>query len=200
MTRFRLVLLALATIAAAAHAQHPGSQMKTYVSPGGDFQFRYPAYLVDCKAQPNDSSCVTYMANCEGTSGPSVACFAYPKDLVKEQQTFDGAAFLVSIVSDVHDEPACRQIPNPPPDDWAHPHTESIHGVEFWATHDGGGAMNHSNDMAVHRAFHNGLCYELDINISGINPKVYPDPPKYFDVKAVERPLRQTLNTFQFLR
>jgi len=186
----------------ASAADKAATQMKTYVGPGGDFQFRYPAWLIDCKADPNDLSCVSYMPVCDGESYGSIICIAYPKDRVKEQKTFGGAAFVVSMVQNAHDEAACREVSSALPPQLAHQHKETINGVEFWVSGAGGGvAMGHSMDQQVYRAFHNNLCYELGINISAVARTVYDPPePKSFSQKAVEKPLRQTLRTFQFLK
>jgi hypothetical protein len=204
MKRLPLVVLAIgnvvATLAATAQS-HSGSQMKTYVSADGDFQFRYADWLIDCKAHLGSSSCASYIPVCDGESYESVACVAYPKDRVKEQQTFDGAAFAVVIVKDAQDDNGCHQIPEPPPPHLAHVHTKTMNGIEFWVIENvGGAALGHSNNMTIYRSFNNSVCYELDINVSGTSAMLYPDRPKPFDSNEVEEPLRETLKTFQFLK
>ena len=129
-----------------ATSQNKTSSPKTtYTSSHGDFQFQYPSYLIDCKAQRDNESCSAYMPDCSGTSEDSVACIAYPKTRISasERKTFDGAAFVVAVVKDAHDAKACRETMDRPPPDWKHPRTTTIHAVEFWATENSSAAMSH---------------------------------------------------------
>ncbi len=176
-------------------------QMETFTSPDGSFAFRYPDWLVNCKTETNNLSCNAYMPICSGLDESSLACIAYPREKVPEQQTFGGAAFVVAIENDAHDEKACLQIPDLPPASWSHPHTKKINGVKFWVIHTGGVATGNTIDQQVYRTFHNGVCYELGINLSGVNPMQYDPPyPKYYDVEKVQSPLRQVLESFRFLK
>jgi hypothetical protein len=53
----------------------------------------------------------------------------------------------------------------------------------------------------VYRAFHNNVCYELDINTSGVNPRVYDPPrPKMYNQAPVNKALEHTLQSFKFLK
>jgi hypothetical protein len=173
---------------------------KTFTSPNGDFQFQYPAFLVDCKAQRGNESCGAYMPVCSGLNYDSLVCIAYPKDRISEPKTFDGAAFVVALEKGALDEKSCHAIPDPPPPDWSHPHTKTINGVEFWVIQTGGAASSHGENQMIYRAFHNNLCYELDINISGVSPMAYDPPrPKMYNGVPVLKALQQTLQSFRFL-
>lgn len=194
--------IAAAAIAATSQSRS-ATPMKTFTSPNGDFQFQYPGFLIDCKAQTNDQSCGPYMPVCSGTSDDSIACIAYPRTRMSEVElkTFDGAAFVVAVVKDAHEERACRATMDPPPPGWRHPPTEKINGVPFWVTENGSAAMSHGEDQMIYRAFHNNLCYELDINISSVNPMVYDPPrPKMYNQAPVNKALAQTLQSFKFLK
>jgi hypothetical protein len=178
-----------------------GSRINTFTSPNGDFQFRYPASLIDCKAQRGGQSCGGFMPVCSGFDYDSLACIAYPRDRVAESETFDGAAFVVALEESAHDEKACYQIPDPPPPSWSHPHWESINGVKFWVIHTGGVPSGTAEDQRLYRAFHNNVCYELDINTSSVNPMMYDPPrPKMYDQAPVNKALQQTLQSFKFLK
>ena len=171
----------------------------TFTSPNGDFEFRYPSWMIDCRHDPKNQSCSSYMPVCSGLNDEAMICIAYPKDRIAAPKTFDGAAFMVALVKDAHDDKACSQIPDPPPPSFSHPHTEKINGVDFWVTHTASAASSHGDDSFIYRTFQNHQCYELDINISGVSPMVYDPPrPKYFNVEAVQKALEQPLHSFKF--
>lgn len=199
---FVLMLAILAGSGAVLAAGNPEPPMKTFVSPNGDFQFQYPSYLIDCKVQTNNESCSSYMPVCSGTSDDGVACIAYPRDRISERslKTFGGAAFVIAIVKDAHDGKTCRETMDSQPPAWTHPHPAKINGVEFWMTQNSSAAMSHGEDQTIYRAFHNDLCYELDINTSGVSPMVYDPPPKMYNGVPVQKALQQTLESFKFLK
>ena len=60
--------------------------------------------------------------------------------------------------------------------------------------------MNHGEDQMIYRAFHNNLCYELDVNISGVSPMVCDPPPKVYNDVPVRKALEQALESFKFLK
>jgi hypothetical protein len=196
------VVLGVTAASVAAIAQSgTSSRMTTFTSPDGDFQFQYPAFMINCKAQRGNESCGAYMPVCSGLNYDSLICIAYPKNRINELKTFDGAAFVVALEKDAHDEKACHAIPDPPPPDSSHPHTKTINGVEFWVIQTGGAASSHGENQMVYRAFHNNVCYELDINTSGVNPRVYDPPrPKMYNQAPVNKALEQTLQSFKFLK
>lgn len=198
---FALLFGTASTCVTAVSQNSSGAKIVTYTSPNGDFEFRYSAWLIDCKAQRDNQSCGGFMPVCSGFDYDSLACIAYPRDRVAASETFDGAAFVVAIEENAHDEKVCYQIPDPPPTNWSHPHWEKINGVKFWVIHTGGVASGTAEDQMLYRAFHNNLCYELDINISGVNPMVYDAPrPKVYNDVPVRKALDQTLQSFKFLK
>lgn len=177
------------------------------VSPDGKFLFKYPGSLVGCKQDESNrwvpaDGCGGYIPVCADYSSDSagtVACVAYPTNEMKGTN-FGAAAFSVNELKNIAGESACLKLKDSPPQA-GKTRDETVNGVEFKVTKIESGAAGHLLESYVYRSFHNGTCYELDINIASANIGNYdPGTMKAFDVEKVERSLKAVLASFKFLK
>jgi hypothetical protein len=74
--------------------------LKTFTSPDGVFQFKYPAKLVRCTLSSKEGwisgGCTSQGGVCDDPSSSvsTIVCFAYPKDEFEDKPEFSAAAFF----------------------------------------------------------------------------------------------------------
>ena len=211
----RVVLLGIlgAGSVVAFGANGPSAQ-QTFVSSDRAFEFIYSAALVLCQRDPKYSdlwqphdSCEAYIPVCSHSEywergSDVIACVAYPS-AEYAGSTFEGAAFVVSVLKQKQTEPAC--LSNLPDGDKPTIHSEIINGVTFKVSHSGGVGMGHVQDEYLHRAFYQHKCYELDVNISehndtGFDPGSVPRGFGEVEFNKVHLRLEQVLGSFRFLK
>jgi hypothetical protein len=185
------------------------ARKSTFASPNGLFRFEYSDALVSCRRDASqcdrwapDESCEAFTPVCSDFSGDStgtVACIAYPARGMKGT-SFQAAAFSVSERRKASTESECLKVEERPPH-VGKTHDENVNGVRFAVTETDGVATGSLIDGYVYRGFHRNKCYELDIRIAYSNP-AYADrgTMKNFDLKAVQRRLKQVLDTFKFAK
>jgi hypothetical protein len=184
-----LILLALASGVA------PPTTSKLYVSPDGSFQFTVPAGFRFYNSF--DSSFGSYIPICEKDSS---VCVMFPAERYKGTN-FSQASFQVKSVN----AETLGSCTNPGPDVWSNgkEHTRLIDGLRY--THGWVGAAAMSNDIErnIYRAFKNGACFELSINVTFTNFHVYePGTIKEFtkgDYERVVQDLMRVLDSFKIL-
>ena len=132
----------------------------------------------------------------------TIACFAYPKDKLKDKPTFIAAAFFIAEVNEGTTEKIClegsryRNIEGV--------ENTKINGVTFKAFEITDNWAGGSQGGTVYRTFHDKKCYELGIQMANSNPGAYdPGTIKEFtkqDRDEVQGRLKQALNSFRFLK
>ena len=191
------------------------SGMRTFTSPDGIFRFRYPAshqLFTDTKAA--QLQVVAYLSPCSEDSSVSaifvIACVFYPQEKYKDSN-FQAAALQVGELRDKTSMAACStpQIPEATFPDVARPEFEVpstdrirlINGLTFVHGVTGGAGLGHELNTDLYRAFHNGKCYELDINITWTG-SVPPGKREFTkkDSQRVFRDLQKVLDSFTFLQ
>ena len=112
---------------------------------------------------------------------------------------FQAAAFSVNELKEVKNEAECESLKEPPPQ-VGKPRSEILRGVKFVVTETDGVAAGNLIDGTSYRTFHRNKCYDLDIRIAFSNAANADPGRKSFDAKAVQRQLKQVLNTFEFAK
>jgi hypothetical protein len=190
------------------HSSHESTK-STFISPDGTFQFEHRDSLVECKRDPHQpdwwtpDDCEAFTPVCSddsGTSDATIACVAYPAGTIKQDTTFQAAAFSVSEIKEANTESRCLSVPEPP-SHVGRSHTEKVNGVKFSVTEIYGVSTGNLIDGYVYRNFHEKRCYELDIRIAFSNIG-FSDPGtvRNFDSEEVRRRLRKVLDSFKFLK
>jgi hypothetical protein len=187
---------------------------RTFTSRDGIFQFKYSDVLVDCTsvgkqengtAGPVPKSCVTQGAICDGpgSGGAALACFTYPKEEFIDKPAFVAATFYVSEILSAETEEVC--LKGSP--DWyvikSGVETTTINHVTFKTFEIGDNWTSGGQSGSAYRTFHDRKCYELGIQNVFSRAEYDPRTVKEFtkkDSSEVERRLRQTLNSFVFLK
>jgi len=122
---------------------------------------------------------------------------AYRTDKYKGYN-FEGAAFSVNEVPEANTESKCLESPD------SESHSESIRGVGFKASRRSSAGLGHGLSEYVYRAFHQNMCYELDIRIATTSLGAYDAgrvkafTPK--DEQKVYAFFRHVLDSFKFLK
>jgi hypothetical protein len=203
------------------------TSLRPFTSPDGVFQFTYSSMLVDCTrkvpSKPTSSSvpkvfagnppagsmpdsCQSMADVCSDLGGQvrTLACFAYPKDKFRDKPVFAAAAFFVGKIEEATTESACLQGSH----DWNPDEIETaklteINRVAFKVFEIGDNWAGGGQGGPVYRTFHDKKCYELGIQTSVERAAYDPETSKEFtkeDSDEVQRPLRQALNSFKFVR
>ena len=201
-----LVALCLCGLTVSLHAQ----TLRTFSSPDGLFRFKYSAILVDCMrtltgaAVPTSilSACTSQNRMCDDGTGTGniIACFGYPKERFKDKPTFIAATFFVAEVDNAKTEKICLEGSQ----DWKAAGSATVNGVSFVVF---GGAeknwLGGSQGGPIFRAFHDGKCFELGLQIAmehgGHDPEVRNRFTKQDDDEVKSR-LRQALDSFRFTK
>jgi hypothetical protein len=182
------------------------SDTKTFTDPEGAFSFRYSDDLVDCtppqKPSDNPRDCSSYNPVCDYIAWPttdhpgSVACFAYPKDKIANVATFEAATFSVEVLNET--EKSCLD-----PHDFSKHGTTRVHGLSFAVFGESSAGSNQYVDADLYRTFHKGKCYQLGIDIAGVNGGIFDPPVKDLskaDLHDVNRQLEKARKSFRFLK
>jgi hypothetical protein len=200
--------------------------LRTFTSPDGAFRFKHSDVLVDCMSEQTQAnattssvpqvftgrpvgssvpdSCVSQGGICgdEQSEARTIACYAYPKSKFKEKPTFSAAAFFVAEVKEATTEKVCLAGSQY----WNIERAESskINGVTFKRFEISDHWTSGGQAGPVYRAFHDGKCYELGIQLANSSPGAYdPGTIKEFtqkDWNEVQGRLKQALNSFRFLK
>jgi hypothetical protein len=210
MNRFAvLVMLLFAAYSMALSAQESPRNQKSrriFTAADGTFRFSYSRALVPCHINPNQTNfwepdaCNGYLPVCyvSGDSSGTVACVAYPADKMKGTN-FEAAAFSVSELKKLGTRAECMKIDEPPPHGAVK--NETVNGITFKVAETDGVAAGNVGDGQVYRTFHHGKCYQLDIRIATSNIGNYPPGTvKSFDLRQVQRALKEVVASFTFLR
>ena len=191
------------------------TDLKTFTSPDGSFQFKYSPVLVHCKLEepregslgdwvPADS-CSSQGGLCDdvgSSDATTLVCLGYPRNRFKDKPTFSGAAFFLAELPAVTTRRTCLKGS----ENWV---IESVRNVRIdsrparlfrvddtWTSHRETGE--------IYRIFHAGKCYELGIRQVSTSLGTYdPGAIKPFtrrDLAEVRRNLRYGLDSFRFLK
>jgi hypothetical protein len=208
-----IFVIALAAAVAGQNSAPRESELKTFTSPDGSFQFTFPAFLIQCeKRQEGDGyvwvqkECSAYFPTCDESIGvdsktTTIACIAYPRNKYTDTDAFEAATFSVAEVDPVTDEKSCvspvlDQIDRKKG-------TARIGGVSFSSFETGEAGMNQNVGAEVYRTFHAKKCYQLTIAIAEANAQVFDPPARDFskqDWNEVNGELSQARDSFRFLK
>lgn len=221
----RLIRFVFCALPIAGLAQQSPQSLKTFVSPNGLFRFQYSDGLVNCLPEPTPArsikpdaserdqptsslvpdSCMSQGEMCDGpgSEGSTVACFAYPKERLKDKPAFVAAAFYVSEIQAAKTEKECLQgSPN-----WfvinSTAGETTINHVSFKTFEIADNWTSGGQSGPAYRTFHNGMCYELGIQTSTSRAEYEPGtvkPVTKKDWSEVGDRLKQPLNSFVFLK
>jgi hypothetical protein len=197
-----VAIWALCGVSALACAQ---ASQKTFTSSDGVFRFRYPEMLMDCmvKRSATSDSCLSQGALCNGpgSEGTTKACFAYPRERLKEKPMFVAAAFFVSDIESAKTQSQCLK-PSP---DWLLISSKGItriNHVSFASFEIGDNWAGGGQSGPVYRTFHRGECFELGIQTVISRAAYDPDGHNNLtdqDLSEVDGPLKEALHSFVFL-
>jgi hypothetical protein len=196
------------------HTIRSQTALKTFSSPDGAFQFKYPELLIHCEQRAQQSGGGSYWAQdeCNGRDGvcddaadlnhTTLVCFAYPRNKYTNTPAFQAAAFAVGVTGQVHAEKDCLAgSPNWNVDRIEKPAMIGSVLFNVFETSDAG--MNQGMDATIYRTFHAGKCYQLSIAMAQDNAKVF-DPPvgelTAQGMKQVNRSLERARDSFRFLK
>ena len=188
--------------------------VKSFSSLDRMFQFKYSDMLVRCRESKQqagwwipDNACEAYMPVCDDSTQGSrtLVCLAYPKAQFKNSPTFEAATFSVAEVMQAASEKVCLTAS---PDWVVYPNPNGlvtiINGIKFRSFEVDGAGLGHSFNGQVYRTFHRGRCYELAIRTVMSSPGAFdPGTIKEFtkaDWNEVQRPLKQALESFRFVK
>jgi hypothetical protein len=197
-----LTLGMVAPLPALEAQQAPHRQ--TFTSPAGVFQFTYPSSYELYTGSKAGHAGSSYISVCESAA----ACVLYPRSTY-EGTNFEAASFREREISDATAESACLAPPAPLgglPEfvtDAKDP-SRNINGVRFTHALSGDAGMGHYLNSDLYRAFHQGKCYELSINVAITSFANFdPGAVKEFtheDDQHVRAELATILDSFKFLR
>jgi hypothetical protein len=217
-----LITFLVCGLAIAGSAQQSA---KTFTSPNGLFRIQYSDLLVNCMPQQTPaspvksgssdgnqpaassipSSCMSQGAICDGpgSGGTAMACFAYPKDKIKDKPHIVAASFFVSEIQSAKTEDVC--LKGSP--DWylmnSKVRTTTINQVAFKTFEIADNWTGGGQSGPAYRTFHNGNCYELGIQTIISRGEFDAGTVKEStgkDQSEVEERLTRALNSFEFLR
>jgi hypothetical protein len=199
--------------------------LQTFTSPNGLFRFQYSDMLINCLPQqtpigPTKSSasegtepgvstisdsCISQGEICDGpgSEGSTLACFAYPKERLKDKPQIVAASFYVSEIQPAKTEKQClKGSPG-----WfvinSKAGTTTINHVSFTTFEIGDNWTSGGESGPAYRAFHDGKCYELGVRTVFSRAEHDPGTVEQFTEKdryEVEGRLRQALTSFVFLK
>jgi hypothetical protein len=213
--RPRFVFL-LSLVCSASFAQNQ-APFRTYRSPDGAFELRYPASFVRCSnSRPDDlesrfywapDDCTHTQADLCGNVQVSVrtqVCLAFPRVELKGRRWFQSAAIYVAEVPGRSTTNECLQNSDFE-ESWVanvRDHVE-INGAKFKAfevsDHWAGGGQSGT----VYRSFHSGTCYELSaqVVVSGAAMETQQDVDYFHHEEPMVRArLTHVLHSFRFLK
>ena len=176
----------------------------TFKSPDGSFQFTYPTsftlYTGSDAAKAGRS--LSYNPICD----VSIACVVYPATTYAGTN-FDAASFQLLDIRDATSSKACLTPPFSSPNvadyvlDSRRP-TRVINRVVFIHGTSGDAGLSHYLDADLYRAFHNGTCYELSVNIAQTSYAAYDEGTvkQFLDWQHVHDALMKIVDSFEFLK
>jgi hypothetical protein len=188
--------------------------VQTFTSEDGAFQFKYSPKLVHCMLQraPNGhgsgwaptNSCISQDELCddEDVGAVTIACFAYPKDELKDKPEFDAATFFVARLPAGTTPHACLE----PSKDWLVNKSESatIGSVSGRLFHTSDRWTNGRQEGDVYRVFRNDVCYQLDIEEATSDDDVHVSATSEEftkqDQAEVRARLKEPVESFTFLK
>ena len=184
------------------------SNIHTFTSPDGVYQFTYPAYFLRCSPGPpyvdwRPDDCLGGIPVCPQPEQTAKAvCVAYPKARYKEYPEFEAAAFSVAELNGSKTEKECLQVSDALRVPLSGKKTVVINGVSFAVFEEGGSAAGSSMDGRAYHAFHAGKCYELGTRTAFVSTGL-DEPIKHLskaDWKGLDKSLWQVAASFRFLK
>jgi len=206
------VALLFASYVVLAQSRGPESQeLKTVTGPERIFQVRYPKLLEVCSHRDGENPDVWSPADCvadipvcdnSGHAGEVMLCLAYPVGEFKKSE-LQAAAFAVSRIDNLRTASECTQ--KWPRGNTSGMRSEKIGGMKFEVAEAEESANSHLNSETIYRAFHEGACYELDLNIAIAQETAFAaeDAPRKLTAgerQEVKNTLLQALAGFRFLK
>ncbi len=211
----KLILLFLPLFCAFPTSIFAQSELKTFTSSDGVFQLKYSSNLIQCSTKKdngenavsqNPDSCTAYYPFCGNYYASlrivTIVCLALPRKEMQEYLTFEAAAFSVGEVREADSEKLCL---TPPPNAFNSPKDTkraAINNAQFTIFRVASGGMSQWVGGNVYRTFHRGKCFELSVLRVLVDPGALDDPGKPLTDEVwnrVDTPLKQALNSFQFL-
>jgi hypothetical protein len=203
--RLLLIIFLIALPALAQDATSTASQLKTFTSPDGTFQFTYPDILIRCELRPEaggahawvQQECVSYHPVCGNGVDPDdpIVCLAYPRDRYTNTEAFEAAAFSVSETT--ISEKECLS------DEVRKGKIVVVNGAKFYFNEDSDAGMNQAGHSKDYVTFHNGRCVVIATAVATANPGVFDPPAKAMteqDWAEVYGKLNQARDSFRFLK
>lgn len=194
---------------------------KTFTGSNGSFQFDYPvSYTFYSSGNIDKVKLLSYIPVCDNnfprdSDSSLLACVVYPKQKYRGTN-FEAAAFQASALANATTATECLTPPQTTESSAPGARTYSafriastnparvIHGVRFLHGVAVGTGLGHSIASDLYRAFHNGKCYELTINITQSEFANFPEGAvREFtakDSQDVFRSLQDVLDSFRFLQ
>lgn len=218
MTCFRRAILVSVFAAAlgdyrapAQTHQNASKEREIIMSPERLFQVRYPKLLLVCTHRDGENpdvwspqECIADIPVCDnsGHAGEVMICLAYPAGEF-EKSELQAAAFAVSRIGNIHTAGECTK--KWPRSDTAEIHSERLAGLTFQAAVATESGNGHTVRANLYRIFHQGACYELDVNIAIEQETAFAaeDAPRSLTAaerERVEKTLMQALEGFRFLK
>jgi len=164
---FKLILVFLVLFCALPASLLAQSNLETFTSPDGVFQFKYSSKLIHCMPEkdngadtvPQDpGSCTAYYPFCgnyyHSLRIVTIVCLAFPRKEMQEYDAFEGAAFSVSEVGAADSEKLCSI---PPPNAFHSPKDikrATINDAQFTIFRVASGGMSQWVGGDVYRTFH----------------------------------------------
>src|SRR5271165_1183941 len=204
--------LALASYGALAQIRDPESKdFQTVSTPDRIFHVRYPETLEVCSHRDGENPdvwspdiCMADIPVCDnsGHAGEVLLCLAYPVGEYKKSE-LQAAAFAVSRIDNLRTASECTQ--KWPRSNTSRVRSEKVGGLKFEVAEAQESGNSHVNSETIYRAFHEGACYELDVNIAIAQDSAFASEDAPRKLTAAEREkvkvtLLQALAGFRFVK
>jgi hypothetical protein len=204
-----LIAICLCALAIPLTAQ---TNLQTFTSPDGAFQFKYYRALIHCtqgafrngEARWIEDSCLSQDDLCDddSTKGTTIICLAYPNDKFKDKPAFIAAVFFVGLVTAATTQKSCLEGSQ----GWLIHDTQAtkINGISARLFHTSDAWMSGGGSGEIYRVFHGNRCYELGVqeansSTGGYDPGTFKEYTAH-DAAKVRASLKQPLNSFRFLK
>ena len=137
-----------------------------------------------------------------GHAGEVLLCLAYPAGEFKKSE-LQAAAFAVSRIDNLRTASECTK--KWPRSNTSRVRSEKIGGLKFEVAEAEESGNSHVNSEMIYRTFHNGACYELDVNIAIAQDSAFASEDAPRKLTAAEREkvkvtLLQALAGFRFVK
>jgi hypothetical protein len=204
-----LIAICLCVLAIPPLAQ---TNLQTFTSPDGAFQFKHSPALIHCtqgtfrngEARWIEDSCLSQGDLCDddSTKGTTIICLAYSNDKFKDKPAFIAAVFFVGFVPATTTQNSCLEGSQ----GWLIHDSQAtkINGVSARLFHTSDAWMSGGESGEIYRVFRGNRCYELGIqeansSTGGYDPGTFKEYTAH-DAAKVQAALHQPLNSFKFLK